>query len=61
MGTATARRLDREALASERQAILDGLGRTEQEMRVRANGYLLTEDEAAAWRRLEALAWLAGE
>lgn len=61
MGTATARRLDHSDVAAERDAILDGLGMSEAELHDRANNYLLTEDEAAAWRRLEALAWLSGE
>jgi hypothetical protein len=61
MGTASVRRLDRSDVAAERDAILGGLNMTEDQLRDRADGYLLTEDEAAAWRRLEALAWLLGE
>lgn len=61
MGTATVRRLNDAEVAAERRNILRGLGVTEEQLRERADGYLLTEDEAAAWRRLEALAWLSGE
>mgnify|MGYP000993660293 FL=1 len=61
MGSATVRRLRRSEVAAERQAILSQLSTTEEQLRARADGYLLTDEEAAAWRRLEALAWLMGD
>ena len=61
MGSATVRRLRRSEVAAERQAILSQLSTTEEQLRARADGYLLTDEEAAAWRRLEALALLMGD
>ena len=51
MGSATVRRLRRSEVAAERQAILSQLSTTEEQLRARADGYLLTDEEAAAWRR----------
>jgi hypothetical protein len=61
MGTATVRRLEPSEIAAEREAILARVRMTEEQLRDRAEGYLLTEDESAAWRQLEALVWLSGE
>jgi hypothetical protein len=61
MGTATVRKLESDEIAAEREAILEALRMTEDQLRERAESYLLTEEESVLWRRLEALTWLAGE
>ncbi len=61
MGTATVRQLDRSEIEAEKKAILAQLGMSEDALRRRADDYLLTEEESAAWRRFEALTWLSGE
>ncbi len=61
MGTATVETLSREAASRQREELLHDLNMTLDELRDRADSYLLTADQTVTWRRIEDLTWLLGE
>lgn len=48
-------------LERERKVILDGLPMDEADLRLRAESFLLTREEARALRRLDQISYLLGE
>ena len=48
-------------LERERQGILEGLPMDEADLRLRAESFLLTREEARALRRLDQISYLLGE
>ncbi|WP_157073261.1 hypothetical protein [Kribbia dieselivorans] len=61
MGTATIEKMSREDALRQRDALLEQSGATLDELRERAEDYLLTAEEATLLRRIEGLTWLLGE
>ncbi len=61
MGTATVETLTREEASRLRDELLKTLAMPLEELRERADSYLLTADQTAVWRRIEDLTWLLGE
>lgn len=61
MGTATVETLTREEALRQKSDLLRSLGMTIEELRDRAEDYLLTVEQTARWRRVEELTWLLAE
>lgn len=61
MGTATVETLTREEASRLRDELLATLAMSLDDLRDRAEAYLLTAEQTAVWRRIEDLTWLMGE